>query len=899
MSTAFHHVLADTKLNRPHLEAVFSNKLNQPEFVAPKPAIDERTELDFLQKRSNAQHEEKRRKAQEPKKDSASGIRLRDRMSNSDEVSNAYADQLPRNTRKHPNTEFDNHSSSRRSSIEIPVAEFYPKPKTTPQATRSSTRAQVSIVKRQPPRSRTSSPVLEEWTKEHPKWAKDWHSSIIYPSDGKNKATVDKQDIERLNEGEFLNDNLIIFYLRYLEHQLEQKNPELAKRVYFFNTFFYSKLTNPEKGSKGINYEAVKRWTNKINLLSYDYIIVPVNENAHWYVAIICNAPKLLPNAESVEAQPVKSDDIKLDHTAEVAPVLPVIRSVTDLRMMTLDDKRIEPGDLHGDALNPETETKPQEESIISSSPPQNTSDPPPITSDILDQSPSQLPKKTRRKSGPVRKYDPKAPRIMTLDSLGGPHSATCTNLKKYLMQEIQTRLATDIPDPGSLGMTVKGIPTQNNYCDCGLFLLSYIQTLLEKPYLIESLLQHEDVDPKLFRKAPDMRRDIRNLLFSLQADQVKAEAAKPPKLKRKKDTKSPSKVESTTSSRPPSREAARDIQTSPEQPKPQKITMRHEQPSTEDSLEELSKRRVPDINKAEKPSTTEKNGHGIFNSMIAKAASKMSSYMKSSKPEPQAVPLAPTESRRAIHKSPEAKELPEAEAPVSRNRPLKLNKEAMGERTPWLDRDAEKGVSANRSSEVPESPEHAQHNIHLDGKASHEQEWESPSPSPSHQPHLGFSSGESPQVHRNLLGIHSRQEHTREELDHDDSVDVINPDKHSQSDGRNAPKDDLTEPMLLDPSSSPISGSVPDVNPPFLGCTSEKGYPDHISLPAQQLHHERPQNAPHIDLTGDSPTKELKRKRVTVASNETLAHTSLDASDSAVIGSRKKQAREVNHTRV
>jgi Ulp1 family protease len=52
-------------------------------------------------------------------------------------------------------------------------------------------------------------------------------------------------------------------------------------------------LTNGVKGCRGIDYEAIQRWTSKIDILSFDYIIVPINEDTHWYLAIICNASKL------------------------------------------------------------------------------------------------------------------------------------------------------------------------------------------------------------------------------------------------------------------------------------------------------------------------------------------------------------------------------------------------------------------------------------------------------------------------------------------------------------------------------------------------------------------------------------------------------------------------------
>jgi sentrin-specific protease 7 len=48
-------------------------------------------------------------------------------------------------------------------------------------------------------------------------------------------------------------------------------------QVYFFNTYFYSRLTNV-KGQKIIDYEAVKSWTKREDIFGYDYIVVPINE---------------------------------------------------------------------------------------------------------------------------------------------------------------------------------------------------------------------------------------------------------------------------------------------------------------------------------------------------------------------------------------------------------------------------------------------------------------------------------------------------------------------------------------------------------------------------------------------------------------------------------------------
>ncbi len=114
------------------------------------------------------------------------------------------------------------------------------------------------------------------------------------------RTTVDKDDIPKLDEGECLNDNIITFGLRYLSDEFELRHKDLKKRVFFHNSFFYEKLKLP---GRGMNYEGVKNWTAKVDILACDYIVVPVNEYHHWWVAIICNPGLLDPDAPGQVAE--------------------------------------------------------------------------------------------------------------------------------------------------------------------------------------------------------------------------------------------------------------------------------------------------------------------------------------------------------------------------------------------------------------------------------------------------------------------------------------------------------------------------------------------------------------------------------------------------------------------
>jgi len=446
-----------------------------------------------------------------------------------------------------------------------------------------------SSAMKRPAKPRTPSP--EPWTRANRGWANEWHSSITYPKEGKHRATVDKEDIPRLNEGEFLNDNLIMFYLLWLQSRLNEERPDLAKRIYFFNTFFYQTLTKAGKGKRTINYEAVERWTSKVDLLSFDYIIVPVNEHTHWYLAIICNAPKLLiskaaedPTSEE-SARDLDRSGKKVDGEVSSSP-LPSSPKICSPRPsdfevgagigeLSLQDKpsmteNQEELGTPGEKFSFKYDGLPKFSSEIGKSKNVEGSLPPTtIKSNLQDSHTPKGPlaKKGRRKSSAPtpRKYNPKAPRIITLDSLGHKHYVTSSNLKQYLLAEIKAKKGHEIPDPGSLGMAAMNIPEQNNHCDCGIFLLNYVEEFLKRPdEFIRGILENSKDFLSEWTEASTMRNNIRNILFGLQKQQA-ADAINSKQSKSKKKVTMPAdgKIESSTTSQPGAREASKSTRTS------------------------------------------------------------------------------------------------------------------------------------------------------------------------------------------------------------------------------------------------------------------------------------------------------------------------------------------------
>ena len=409
-----------------------------------------------------------------------------------------------------------------------------------------------------------------------------WKKPLTYPKVGKKKTTVEWSDLERLDEGEFLNDNLIGFYLRYLEQRLEDERPALAKRVYFFNTFFFATLTSAHKGRKRFNYEGVQKWTRSVDLFTYDYIVVPINEQAHWYLAIICNLPALdrdLAIPEESASSPIEEDgaaskaerasnttnqpDGNESETPKLIATEPSERETrTSFSQLSLENNAPSPArddvGLHESKApgkpRPASEDKEMLDSQIEDTMPQFTASkeaeigPSPAKEQVhqvvnpvedQDESPKAAAKsrKSKRKSlpAPITKIDPRKPAIITFDSLGQPRGQTIRILKDYLREEAKAKRGMEFEDSQIKGINAKRIPQQDNFSDCGVFLLGYVDIFLSletdpKVFITKTIQQtHEEKDwsklvPGNLRES--IRRQVQEL-HKVQTDERREESAK------------------------------------------------------------------------------------------------------------------------------------------------------------------------------------------------------------------------------------------------------------------------------------------------------------------------------------------------------------------------------------
>lgn len=326
-----------------------------------------------------------------------------------------------------------------------------------------------------------------------PRWSRD----LVYPKPGKRSATVPFEDLDRLDEDEFLNDNLISFFMQYLETFMEKNRPDLYKRTYFFNTYFFERLTKNMKGRE-INFDAVSRWTKAIDIFNRDFVVVPVNENLHWYLAIICNLPNL-------RSPPEERDENHLDQNPEIA-------------VEVQGEPAMDPPQVRSDLV-----TEPEDYNMAPTAETQNSLAELTLSDHDLSVNgtpPSYLKKISNKRKQPRRslhKYPLDKPVIITLDSLGTPRSATCSILKNYIVAEGKDKRNLDIDVSAIQGMTAKGIPTQSNYSDCGLYLCMYMEQFIADPNnFVARILQRQEsaqLWPSKIR-SEDLRTGLRNLIL-------------------------------------------------------------------------------------------------------------------------------------------------------------------------------------------------------------------------------------------------------------------------------------------------------------------------------------------------------------------------------------------------
>jgi len=127
---------------------------------------------------------------------------------------------------------------------------------------------------------------------------------FIYPP-GPGGLSITSNDYACLNKEIYLNDVIIDFYLKYLYNEV--LSPEKRDRSYIFSQFFYKSLTNmaynKDEGLSAAQkrHARVANWTKNVDIFKKDFVIVPINQHSHWFVAIVCfsNLVEVKPDANT------------------------------------------------------------------------------------------------------------------------------------------------------------------------------------------------------------------------------------------------------------------------------------------------------------------------------------------------------------------------------------------------------------------------------------------------------------------------------------------------------------------------------------------------------------------------------------------------------------------------
>ncbi|KAJ3789207.1 hypothetical protein GGU10DRAFT_305668 [Lentinula aff. detonsa] len=423
---------------------------------------------------------------------------------------------------------------------------------------------------------------------------------LSYPPDAATGAVkITNGDYSRLLPNEYLNDTLIEFGLKLWLHELAMVDPELANQVHIFSSFFYKKLNkkNLEEG-----YQSVRRWTSKFDIFSKKFVIVPINENMHWYLAIIYQPDLVLlppperelPNtrhharssnaheesmsststpagapspatvtASSNEAEASSSlsrrrslssiaasgsasrstspseaspiiEDSKPSSEADVeetAHGLTAVDIYIDVQMPDLIEDPPSPStSLSDESMNVDgkvdekNDVSPSFTSLVTSSRfprqlmdsektdnhakgvsiPPSHSKPTSVATSSFYATPARSKKGKERAVNPVDEASDgdtiavnlgaretigqPTTMIFTLDSLGNKHPRVISTLSRYLQLEAQDKKQLHNTSK-ALGKPLP-VPTQPNFCDCGVYLIHFAQVFVQKAEYLFSISQ-------------------------------------------------------------------------------------------------------------------------------------------------------------------------------------------------------------------------------------------------------------------------------------------------------------------------------------------------------------------------------------------------------------------------
>lgn len=154
-----------------------------------------------------------------------------------------------------------------------------------------------------------------------------------------NKIDITANDLKCLASGEHINDNIINFYLKFLENQL--LNDEQRQRIHICDTFFMASIETLDRSR-------IHRRLNRVDLFNRDYLLIPVHSLDHWYLLVLYHPNRIFTNDKHL-APKISIIDSKIDYEPEEREriVEALYEFIHSASVIQLGKSKREVGDLH------------------------------------------------------------------------------------------------------------------------------------------------------------------------------------------------------------------------------------------------------------------------------------------------------------------------------------------------------------------------------------------------------------------------------------------------------------------------------------------------------------------------------------------------------------------------
>ena len=109
-----------------------------------------------------------------------------------------------------------------------------------------------------------------------------------------NSLDIYVKDLKTLNDGVFLNDGIVNFYLKIIEDEYIYQ--EGQNNVLIQKSFFYNSLSNQQNSNCSNDFcypDSCSFIKTKINVFSFKTLIIPICENFHWSLIIVNDIDKM------------------------------------------------------------------------------------------------------------------------------------------------------------------------------------------------------------------------------------------------------------------------------------------------------------------------------------------------------------------------------------------------------------------------------------------------------------------------------------------------------------------------------------------------------------------------------------------------------------------------------